>query len=159
MAFWTFHNRPTKETEDMVGMLMKTLPVGCHMNDISSLEELLLSVREQVVSGVAHSAYSYLVEQVFSPGLVWIESNHQIHMDCPEMDVFDPEYIELHNAYTSTADNAMLAIIADHADQKDTFDFVLDYGGKGIKAADVERLHREIYEILEAIVLDETVSL
>lgn len=159
MAFWTFHDRPTKEAEDAVGMLMKTLPVGVHMNEIQSLQELLLSVREQVVSGVAHSAYSYLLEQVFSRRIVWIESNHQIHMDDSEFDVFAPEQIELHNAYTDTADNVMLAFIYDNARRKDTFDFVLDHGGKGVKAADVERLHREIYEILEAIVLDETIRL
>ena len=157
MAFWTFHNRQTTEADDAVGMFIKTLPVGCHMDEIRSLEELLLSVREQVVSGVAHSAYSYLVEQVFARGIRWIESNQQIRMIGSDMDVFAPEHIELQNPYPDTANNVMLAILSDSGHQENGFDSFFCRVGDGIRAADVERLHRLICEILEAIVLHEPI--
>lgn len=154
MAFWTFHNRQISEAEHAVGMFIKTLPVGCHMDEFRSVPELLLAVKEQVVSGVAHSAYSYLVEQVFPHGIPWIESNLQIHMTDSEMDSFAPEMMELHNAYSDTADNVMLAIITDDEHQSDAYDCMFTYSGRGIRAADVERLHREICENMEAIILN-----
>lgn len=156
MAFWTFHNRQTKEAEDAVGMLMKTLPVGCHMNEIQTVGELLRSVKEQVISGIAHSAYSFLVEQVFSRGIPWIESNLQIKMNASGLEFFTPCHIELQNAYADTANNVMLAIISDSRHADDEFDCSFSRVGEGIRAADVEQMHRKIIENLEAIVLDET---
>ncbi|MBR5090241.1 MAG: amino acid adenylation domain-containing protein [Ruminiclostridium sp.] len=155
MAFWTFHNRQTADAENAVGMFIKTLPVGVHMSELHSVNELLLSVKEQVVSGVAHSAYSYLVEQVYSRRIVWIESNMQVDFEGPDNDIFAPGYIELKNAYTDTADNVMLAIISESGHDDGGYDITFDYKGKGIKTADVERLHKEITAMLEAIVLDE----
>ena len=158
MAFWTFHNRQKKGAEDAVGMFIKTLPVGCHMDEIQSVSELLLSVKEQVVSGIAHSAYGYVVEEVFARGIPWVESNFQLRMDYPEMECFQPEYIELQNAYPDTADNVILAIIYENDTKGDQIDIEFSHEGAGIRAADVERLHREIRGILEAIVLDEPVD-
>ena len=158
MAFWTFHNRQTKDAENAVGMFIKTLPVGCHMNEIQSVSELLRAVKEQVVSGIAHSAYGYVVEQVFSRGIRWIESNIQLNLDSSGMECFGPEYFELQNRYPDTANNLMLAMIYEDALQEDVLDIQFDCVGDGIRAADVERLHREIYETLEALVLDEPVK-
>ena len=158
MAFWTFHNRRTKGAEDAVGMFIKTLPVGCHMDEIRSVSKLLLSVKEQVVSGIAHNAYGYVVEEVFARGIPWIESNIQFQMGYPDMECFQPEYIELQNTYPDTADNVMLAIICENEKKKDRLDIEFTRIGAGIRVADVERLHREIREILEAIVLDEPVD-
>ena len=139
-------------------MFIKTLPVGCHMDEIQSVSELLLSVKEQVVSGIAHSAYGYVVEEVFARGIPWVESNFQLRMDYPEMECFQPEYIELQNAYPDTADNVILAIIYENDTKGDRIDIEFSHEGAGIRAADVERLHREIRGILEAIVLDEPVD-
>jgi len=158
MAFWTFHNRRTKAAEDAVGMFIKTLPVGCHLNEIQSVGEMLLSVKEQVVSGIAHSAYSYVVEEVFSRRIPWIESNIQLNLENPEMDCFAPEEIGLHNAYTDAADNVMLAVIDENGPRKERLEIEFTRLGDGMRAAEVERLHRDISEILEAIVLDEPVN-
>lgn len=158
MAFWTFHNRQTKGAEDAVGMFIKTLPVGCHMDEIQSVSDLLLSVKEQVVAGIAHSAYSYLVEEVFSRRIPWIESNIQLDIENTDMDCFNPEYIELQNAYPDTADNVMLAIISENETKKGQLDILFDRVGDGMRAADVECMHRKIYETLEAIVLGEPVD-
>jgi hypothetical protein len=155
MAFWTFHNRQTKGAEDAVGMFIKTLPVGCHMDEIQSVSELLLTVKEQVVSGIAHSAYGYVVEEVFARRIPWIESNIQLRMEYPDLECFQTESVELQNAYPDTADNVILAIICDNEEKKDQLDIEFSHEGAGIRGADVERLHREIREILEAIVLDE----
>ena len=158
MAFWTFHNRQTKGAEDAVGMFIKTLPVGCHMDEIQSVSELLLTVKEQVVSGIAHSAYSYVVEEVFARRIPWIESNIQLRMEYPDLECFQTESVELQNAYPDTADNVILAIICDNEEKKDRLDIEFSHEGAGIRGADVERLHRDIREILEAIVLDEPVD-
>ena len=52
----------------------------------------------------------------------------------------------------------MLAIICENEKKKDRLDIEFTRIGAGIRVADVERLHREIREILEAIVLDEPVD-
>ena len=159
LTFWTFHNRQTKEAENAVGMFIKTLPVGCHMDAIGSVRELLISVKEQVLSGIAHSMYSYLVEDVFSRGRVWIESNIQLHMNDSKMNVFKPRYVELHNAYPETADNVMLAVISDSSEKDGAFDHKFSCRKKGIRAAQVEKMHREIYENLEAMVFDRQIKM
>lgn len=156
MTFWTFHNRQTKEAENAVGMFIKTLPVGCHMDEIHSVMELLLSVKEQVVSGITHSAYSYLVEQVFARRQAWVESNLLMNMGDDGMAAFDAENLELKNAYDDTADNVALAILSENEEQKDGIDFLFSFQGRGISAEQVERFHRRISDALEAIVLDET---
>ena len=115
-------------------------------------------MKEQVVSGIAHSAYGYVVEEVFARRIPWIESNIQLGMEYPEMDCFEPESVELQNAYPDTADNVILAIICENEKKKDQLDIEFNHEGAGIRAADVERLHREIREILEAIILDEPVD-
>ena len=158
MVFWTFHNRQTKEAEDAVGMPIQTLPVGCHMDEIPSLGELLLSIREQVISGVAHNGYSYLVEQVFNRRKVWVESNLQAHMNGAELDFFHPEYLELENVYTETADNTILAIISEKDPPEDGYDIFLSHRGRGISRKQVERLHREIKGILETLILDDRIG-
>ena len=159
MAFWTFHNRQTKEAENAVGMFIKTLPVGCHMDAVRAVGELLISVKEQVVSGVAHCMYSYLVEEVFSRGIPWIESNLQVHMSDSRIDVFEPQYVELHNAYPETADNVILAVVSDSGEKDGSLDCKFSCRKKGVRAAQVESMHREIFENLEAMVLDRPVKL
>jgi hypothetical protein len=74
------------------------------------------------------------------------------------MDRFVRVDIELQNAYPDTADNVMLAIICENEMKKDQMDIIFDRCGEGTSVADVERLHRGIYEILEAIVLGEPVD-
>ncbi len=159
IAFWTFHNRQTKEAENAVGMFIKTLPVGCHMDAVRSVGELLISVKEQVVSGIAHCMYSYLVEEVFSRGIPWIESNIQVHMSDSRIDVFDPKYVDLHNAYPETADNVILAVVSDSGEKDGSLDCKLSCLKKGVRAAQVERMHREIFENLEAMILDRPIKL
>ena len=140
-------------------MFIKTLPVGCHMDAIGSVRELLISVKEQVLSGVAHSMYSYLVEDVFSRGRVWVESNIQVHMNDSRIDIFEPRYVELRNAYPETADNVMLAVISDSSEKDGAFDHKFSCRKKGIRAAQVEKMHREIYENLEAMVFDRQIKM
>lgn len=155
MAFWTFHNRQTKGAEDAVGMFIKTLPVGCHINELHSVKDLLLSVKEQVVAGVTHSAYSYLTEQVYSRRIVWIESNIQVVLEEPDLEIFAPEYIELKNNYPDTANNVILATITGNERKNGGYDMTFDHSGKGIRATDMECFHNEVVKTLESIVLDE----
>ena len=157
MVFWTFHNRQMTDAENAVGMLIKTLPVGIHMGMIHSTEELLSSVKEQVISGVAHSAYGYLVDEVFSRGIKWVESNLQIDMDENDLDFLNPEDLPLQNAYPQTADNVVLSIITNSTKQQGMYQMFLTDVGEGISTARVEQLHREIIRILEAIVLEEDI--
>ncbi|MBR1477679.1 MAG: amino acid adenylation domain-containing protein [Lachnospiraceae bacterium] len=159
LTFWTFHNRQTKEAENAVGMFIKTLPVGCHMDAIGSVSELLISVKEQVLSGIAHSMYSYLVEDVFSRGRVWVESNIQVHMNDSRIGIFEPRYVDLHNAYPETADNVVLAVISDSDEKDGALDCKLSCQKKGIRASQVEGLHREIFENLEAMVLGRQIKM
>ncbi len=156
MAFWTFHNRRFRGAEDSVGMFIQTLPVGCHMDGISSLEELLASVKEQVVSGIAHSAFSYVVEEVFSRRIPWIESNIQMNPETPDLTWLAPEEIPMVNAYPDTADNVMLAVITR---EQERLDISFTRAGPGMRVRDVEAMHEMIAGILEAMVLDENVDL
>jgi hypothetical protein len=52
----------------------------------------------------------------------------------------------------------MLAVIDENGPRKERLEIEFTRLGDGMRAAEVERLHRDISEILEAIVLDEPVN-
>ena len=54
MTNWIFNNLLGSYASNSVGMLIKNLPVGIHMDKIDGLKNLLAEVKRQVTDGIAH---------------------------------------------------------------------------------------------------------
>ena len=159
MVFWTFNNRVEPWTENAVGVFVTTLPVACRMDEIHSMRGLLDSVREQVLSGIAHSTYNSALYHFFHQGRPWVESNLQVNMGGASSDGLQAELMELENVYTATVGNVMIAVLQQNEHEDGMFDFILSYGGEGCTEAQVGRYYEEIVRILEALILQENPDL
>ena len=156
---WTFNNRMSPEAEASVGMYAKSLTVACHLDEIHSMRELLASVREQVVSGIAHSACNYTAEHYSNPGKPWVESNLQMNMGGASIEELRPELIELDNIYTGTVSHMIQAVLLGNEYHDGGFDLCLSYSGIACGREQMERYHAEIIHILEALILREDADL
>ena len=158
MVFWTFGNRTESWTEHAVGVFVNTLPVGCHLDEIPSMRELLASVSEQVLSGIAHNSYNYVVNHFFNEGRPWVESNLQVNMGGAELDDLFPTLIDLENIYTATVGNVMMATLQENEHRDGKFEFELSYSGKGCTEERVRQCYEETVRILEALILENEID-
>lgn len=62
MINWIFNNRLAPEAENTVGMLICNLPAAVRMEDVSSVRQLLHSVKDQVSEGIAHCSWDFMTE-------------------------------------------------------------------------------------------------
>ena len=59
---WIYSNRTTKASEDYVGLMIKTLPVGIRMDEIKNNIHLLNAVKDQINEGIQNCDYDYFTE-------------------------------------------------------------------------------------------------
>ena len=101
MTNWIFNNRLGSYASNSVGMLIKNLPVGIHMDQIDSTEALLAEVKRQVTEGIAHSSYDYFVPN-YMPFLDDpMEVNYQLNINADELEELKPFYLPLPNHYSA----------------------------------------------------------
>ena len=159
LVSWMFSNRMSPEMEGSVGMYVKSLAVACRMDEIHSMRDLLASVREQVVSGISHSAYNYIAEQYYHPGKPSVVSNLQINMGGESIGQLHPEPIELDNIYVDSVGCLIQSVLLGNEYHDGGFDLCLSYWGIPCAREQLERYHSENARILEALVLGEDVGL
>ena len=159
LVAWHFSNRMSPEMEGSVGMYVKTLTVSCHLDEIHSLRELLASLREQVVTGIAHNAYNYTYEQYFHQDKPWVTSNLQMNMGGGSMEELHPKLIELDNIYGGSVGHSIKVVLLGNEYLDGGFDLCLTYGGIPCAREQLERYHSEITRILEALILEEDADL
>ena len=101
MTNWIFNNRLGSYAANSVGMLIKNLPVGIHMDKIDSTSALLAEVKRQVTEGIAHSSYDYFVanDQPFLDDPM--EVNYQLNINADELGELRPFYLPLANHYSA----------------------------------------------------------
>jgi hypothetical protein len=101
MTNWIFNNRLGSYAANSVGMLIKNLPVGIHMDKIDSTSALLAEVKRQVTDGIAHSSYDYFVanDQPFLDDPM--EVNYQLNINADELGELRPFYLPLPNPYSA----------------------------------------------------------
>ena len=101
MTNWIFNNRLGSYASNSVGMLIKNLPVGIHMDRIDDTISLLAEVKRQVIDGIAHSSYDYFVanDQPFLDDPM--EVNYQLNINAGELGELRPFYLPLPNHYSA----------------------------------------------------------
>ncbi|WP_026670219.1 non-ribosomal peptide synthetase [Butyrivibrio sp. AE3006] len=151
MTNWIFNNRLSPESESSVGMLIKNLPVAVRMDEIESDRELLLTVKEQVASGIAHNSYDYLASDLQPFKNEWMEVNLQLGINGSELDELDPELIELEDEFSVAAGCLELELLENEYGDGG-YDSEMEYAGKMHDRAVMERFHDLYVEILENMV-------
>ncbi|MBQ3395020.1 MAG: hypothetical protein IJG55_01660 [Synergistaceae bacterium] len=58
MHTWAYHGRNKKELRNIIGLLLKDLPVALSLEDMT-IGQVFMSIREQVKGGLRHMDYPY----------------------------------------------------------------------------------------------------
>ena len=56
---FSFHNRADKRKQHAGGLLVRSLPLGVHLNELETLADLYESIKAQTAQNIAHSAYNW----------------------------------------------------------------------------------------------------
>ncbi len=151
-ANWIFNNRLSPESEHAVGMLIKNLPVAIKMDEMASQQDILLSIKEQVASGIAHSSYDHLAGNLQPFKDEWMEVNLQLEINGDELDELSPELIELDDEFSVAAGCIELELLENEYGDG-AYDSEMEYAGESHDKATMERFHDRYLEILEKMVL------
>ena len=101
MINWIFNNRLAPEAENVVGMLIRNMPAAVRMEEISSMRELLQSVKDQVAEDIAHCGWDFMSEKLQGYVNDWMEVNLQLGINADELDELENERIELVNEFNA----------------------------------------------------------
>ena len=59
MMSWTYHGRDSRSKKNMVGLLIKDIPIALEYSEEKATCDLLENVKKQIEEGIAHSPYAY----------------------------------------------------------------------------------------------------
>ncbi len=59
---WIFHNRNEKWKANMLGLLIRELPVGVHISELDTLDDLYKAINKQIKESTKRNNYQYVVE-------------------------------------------------------------------------------------------------
>lgn len=154
MTNWIFNNRLSPEAGNAVGMLLKNLPAAARMEEISSLRELLESVKEQVAEGIAHSEYDFMTEHYQPFVNDCMEVNLQLSINANELDVLKPEFIELEENFKSAGARLELELLENEYGDG-MFDSEMEYAEGLFDRQKMEKFHDMYIDILESMIAKE----
>lgn len=128
MTNWIFNNRLGGYAADSVGMMIKNLPVGIHMDRIDSLEALLAEVKMQVTEGIAHSSYDYFMAHDKRFQNDPMEVNYQRNINAGELDELQPFYLPLTNNFRAPGARLELEFL-ENDDNSGCFESEFEWAG------------------------------
>ena len=128
MTNWIFNNRLGGYAADSVGMMIKNLPVGIHMDRIDSIESLLAEVKLQVTEGIAHSSYDYFEADDKRYRNDPMEVNYQRDINVDELDELKPFYLPLANKYRAPGARLELEFL-ENDDNSGCFESEFEWAG------------------------------
>ena len=153
MTNWIFNNRLGSFAADSVGMLIKNLPVGLHMDRIHSVEEALAEVKRQVTDGITHCSYDYFAEGdspfVSDP----MEVNYQLNINADELVELYPFQLELGNSYQAPGARLELEFL-ENDDNSGRFDSEMEWAANCFRKVDMVDFHQLYIHYFEGIVLE-----
>ena len=153
MTNWIFNNRLGSFASDSVGMMIKNLPVGIHMDQVHDLNELIAQIKRQVADGITHSSYDYFFEGS-SPYLSEpMEVNYQQNIDAGEFDELHPFELQMENAYDAPGAALELEFV-ENDDGKNGFESEIEWAGNLYSRNKMLRFHALYVENFEKLVLD-----
>ncbi len=148
---WIFNNRLSPEAEHTAGMLIRNLPAAARMEDYSSPRELLLSVRDQVAEGIAHSGWDYLLEN-FQPYVSQpLEINLQLGINADELNELHPEFLPMEDEFTAAGATLEMELLENEYGDG-MFDSEMEYPKVFYQKDRIDAFHALYVKILEAFV-------
>ena len=157
MINWIFNNRLTPEAENAVGMLIRNLPAAIRMEEVSSIREVLQSVKEQAAEGIAHSSFDFMTETWQAYVNDCMEVNLQLGINGHEMDVFPYELIELKNEFSAAGARLELELLENEYGDGG-FDSEMEYAEGLFDRKRIEAFHDLYIQVLEALIRKQTIN-
>ncbi len=151
---WIFNNRLSPEAENVVGMLIRNVPAAARMENISSLRELLRSVKEQVADGIAHSGWDFMSETREPYVNDCMEVNLQLGINADELDELPHEFIELADEFSAAGARMEMELLENEYGDGG-FDSEMEYAEGLFDRERMEAFHDLYVSILESIVRKE----
>ena len=155
MINWIYNNRLAPEAANTVGMLIRNLPAAIRMEEISSVQELLYSVKEQVAEGIAHSSWDFMSEsrQVFLNDCM--EVNLQLGINGDELDELPHELIDLNDEFSAAGARLEMELLENEFGD-DGFDSEMEYAEGLFDKERIEAFHDLYVQILESLIQKRT---
>ena len=155
MVNWIFNNRLAPEAENTVGMLIRSLPAAIRMEEVSSIRELLYSVKEQVTEGIAHSSFDIMSEtrQAFLNDCM--EINLQLGINGDELNELPHERIELNDEFSAAGARLEMELLENEFGDGG-FDSEMEYAEGLFDKDRMERFHDLYIQILESLIRKQT---
>lgn len=155
MINWIFNNRLAPEAENTVGMLIRNLPAAIRMEEVSSVRELLHSVKEQVAEGIAHASWDFMSETRQAYVNDCMEDNLQLGINGDEMDALPHELIELNDEFSAAGARLEMELLENEFGDGG-FDSEMEYAEGLFDKERIEAFHDLYIQILEALVMKRT---
>jgi amino acid adenylation domain-containing protein len=152
MTNWIFNNRLGGYAANSVGMLIKNLPVGVHMEQIDSVETLLAEVKKQVTEGITHSNYDYFVANDSPYQNDPMEVNYQLNINADELDELQPFYLPLPNKYHAPGARLELEFL-ENDDNSGYFESEFEWAGNIFSRNRIVKFHNLYMETFVRFVL------
>lgn len=153
MSNWIFNDRLAPESENVVGLLIKNLPVGVDMDAFDDLQELLLEVKRQIGEGIAHSSYDYFAETDSAFYSDPMEVNLQLGINGDELDELSAEPVELDDPYSAASARLELELLENEYGDGG-FDAELEYVKEIFDEDNIYRFHDTYVRMLEKLISD-----
>ena len=153
MTNWIFNNRLGSFASNSVGMLIKNLPVGIHMDQIHSLEELIAEIKRQVADGISHCSYDYFAAQDSAFSNDPMEVNYQQNMNADELKSLHPLQIALENRYHAPGARLELEFL-ENDDNSGLFDSEMEWASNCFSDEKTRSFHELYIDHFERIVLE-----
>lgn len=153
MINWIFNNRLAPETEHTVGMLIRNLPAAIRMEEVSSVRELLHSVKEQVAEGIAHSSWDFMSETRQAYLNDCMEVNLQLGINGDELDALPHELIELTDDFSAAGARLEMELLENEFGDG-AFDSEMEYAEGLFNRERIEAFHDLYIQIMEEMILN-----
>ncbi|WP_026527872.1 non-ribosomal peptide synthetase [Butyrivibrio sp. VCD2006] len=151
MTNWIFNDRLSPMSANVVGLLIKNLPVGVDMEDFDNIEDLLLDVKRQIGEGIAHSSYDYFSSMDSAFYTDPMEVNLQLEINADELDELKPEFIELDDPYFAASARLELELLENEYGDGG-FDAELEYVKEIYDEDNILKFHDTYVKMLETLV-------
>ena len=151
MINWIFNNRLAPEAENVVGMLIRNLPAAIRMEEVSSVRNLLQSVKEQVAEGIAHGSWDFMSETRHAYVNDCMEVNLQLGINGDEMDALPHELIELNDEFSAAGARLELELLENEFGDGG-FDSEMEYAEGLFDRERIETFHDLYVQILEDLI-------
>ena len=136
-------------------MLIRNLPAAIRMEEVSSVRQLLHSVKEQVAEGIAHSSWDFMTETRQAYINDCMEVNLQLGINADELNELPHELIELNDEFSAAGARLELELLENEFGDGG-FDSEMEYAEGLFDKERIESFHDLYIQVLESLILKKT---